>query len=248
MAKVRSQKPAAKRSEPKQPNGHYSGKARSLTEVQLARVFLVDERPVTVDSAEDVQTTGIEARATFFVLGEAAQQYPKILRRMQDEHHQIGSHTYSHSSLPTPSHDAIVAEMTRLEDVLVLIIKEILSYMRPPYFDVSAKVLATMSELGYKVITASIDTKDYKHNNKVGINISYKKFLTKLDTSGSIFLAHDIHYWTRESLLERMLIEISDRGLRLPPLVSASVSRWTHGTGLRMRPFESALPQPVRTW
>jgi peptidoglycan/xylan/chitin deacetylase (PgdA/CDA1 family) len=35
-----------------------------------------------------------DARATFFVLGEAAQQYPKILRRMQNEHHQIGSHTY----------------------------------------------------------------------------------------------------------------------------------------------------------
>jgi peptidoglycan/xylan/chitin deacetylase (PgdA/CDA1 family) len=103
--------------------------------------------------------------------------------------------------------------MTKLEDVLIPIIEEIPTYMRPPYFDVSPEVLATMAELGYKVITASIDTKDYEHDDEVGINISYEKFLTELDAGGSIVLAHDIHYWTGESLLERMLIEISERGL-----------------------------------
>jgi hypothetical protein len=120
---------------------------------------------------------------------------------------------YSHPSLPTLGHDAIVAEMTRLEDVLIPIIEEIPTYMRPPYFDISPEVLATMAELGYKVVTASIDTKDYEHDDEVGINISYEKFLTELDAGGSIVLAHDIHYWTGESLLERMLIEISERGL-----------------------------------
>ncbi|KAL2833164.1 hypothetical protein BJY01DRAFT_239556 [Aspergillus pseudoustus] len=153
------------------------------------------------------------ARATFFVLGEAAQQHPEILRRMQDEHHQIGSHTYDHPSLPTLGHDAIVAEMTRLEDVLIPIIEEVPTYMRPPFFDVSDEVLATMSELGYRVVTGSIDTKDYEHDSKDGINISFDKFVSELDAGGSIVLSHDIHYWTGETLLERMLIEISERGL-----------------------------------
>ncbi|CEN60494.1 hypothetical protein ASPCAL02931 [Aspergillus calidoustus] len=154
-----------------------------------------------------------DARATFFVLGEAAQKHPELLRRMQDEHHQIGSHTFSHPSLPTLSHDAIVLEMTRLEDVLIPIIEQIPTYMRPPYFDISDEVLATMSELGYKVITASIDTKDYEHDTKDGVLVSYNKFLNELDAGGSIVLSHDTHYWTGASLVERMLIEISERGL-----------------------------------
>jgi peptidoglycan/xylan/chitin deacetylase (PgdA/CDA1 family) len=103
--------------------------------------------------------------------------------------------------------------MTRLEDVLIPIIEQIPTYMRPPYFDISDEVLATMSELGYKVITASIDTKDYEHDTKDGVLVSYNKFLNELDAGGSIVLSHDTHYWTGGSLVERMLIEISERGL-----------------------------------
>ncbi|KAL3455968.1 hypothetical protein BJX64DRAFT_297111 [Aspergillus heterothallicus] len=154
-----------------------------------------------------------DARATFFVLGEAAQEHPDILRRMQDEGHQIGSHTFDHASLPTLNHDGIVSEMTRVEDVLIPIIDEVPTYMRPPYFDISDEVLATMSDLGYKVITASIDTKDYEHDTEDGINASYDKFIAELDAGGSIILLHDTHYWTGESLLEWMLNEISERGL-----------------------------------
>ncbi|KAI9373913.1 hypothetical protein BJX61DRAFT_551901 [Aspergillus egyptiacus] len=153
------------------------------------------------------------ARATFFVLGEAAQNHPDILRRMQNEHHQIGSHTFSHPSLPTLSYDGIVEEMTRLEDVLIPIIEEVPTYMRPPYFDVSDEVLAVMRDMGYKVITASIDTKDYEHTDENAINVSYQKFVNELDAGGSIVLSHDLYYWTGYSLLERMLIEISERGL-----------------------------------
>jgi peptidoglycan/xylan/chitin deacetylase (PgdA/CDA1 family) len=104
--------------------------------------------------------------------------------------------------------------MTRLEDALIPIIGKVPTYMRPPYFDVSDEVLATMCDLGYNVIMASIDTKDYEHDNENAINVSYDKFLNELDAGGSIVLSHDTHYWTGQSLLERMLIEISDRGLR----------------------------------
>ncbi|KAJ0414046.1 hypothetical protein BJY00DRAFT_319228 [Aspergillus carlsbadensis] len=154
-----------------------------------------------------------DARATFFVLGEAAQEHPELLRRMQDEHHQIGSHTFDHPSLPTLRHDAVVTEMTRLEQILIPIIGEVPTYMRPPYFDVSAEVLDTMCDLGYKVVTASIDTKDYEHDSEDGICVSYDKFVNELDAGGSIVLSHDTHYWTGEALLERMLVEISERGL-----------------------------------
>jgi peptidoglycan/xylan/chitin deacetylase (PgdA/CDA1 family) len=36
------------------------------------------------------------ARATFFVLGDAAAQNPGLLQRMRDEGHQVSAHTYAH--------------------------------------------------------------------------------------------------------------------------------------------------------
>ena len=36
---------------------------------------------------------------TFFVTGEHAEQYPDLIRRMSDEGHLIGNHTYSHIQL-----------------------------------------------------------------------------------------------------------------------------------------------------
>lgn len=37
-----------------------------------------------------------DAKATFFVMGEAAQKYPKLLEKIVESGHAIGNHTYSH--------------------------------------------------------------------------------------------------------------------------------------------------------
>lgn len=38
-------------------------------------------------------------KATFFVLGKQAKKYPEIMKRMRDEGHTIGNHSYSHDAL-----------------------------------------------------------------------------------------------------------------------------------------------------
>ena len=35
-------------------------------------------------------------RASFFVLGEAAERFPRLVERMLSEGHTVGNHTYSH--------------------------------------------------------------------------------------------------------------------------------------------------------
>lgn len=104
--------------------------------------------------------------------------------------------------------------MNRLDDVLEQSIAERPTYMRPPYFDADAHVLEVLGRLGYKVITASIDTKDYENNDESQIEVSFDKFVTELDAGGSIVLSHDIHYWTVYKLAEQMLEEAESRGLR----------------------------------
>ncbi|CBF87506.1 hypothetical protein AN9380.2 [Aspergillus nidulans FGSC A4] len=154
------------------------------------------------------------ARATFFVLGDAAAQNPGLLQRMRDEGHQVGAHTYDHVSLPSLGYDGIASQMTRLEEVIRPALGVAPAYMRPPYLETNELVLQVMRDLDYRVISASVDTKDYENQDADAIiNTSFQLFLDQLDAGGNIVLAHDIHYWTVASLAERMLQEVNARGL-----------------------------------
>src|SRR5256884_9453604 len=44
---------------------------------------------------------GHDIKATFFVIGQAAAVAPALLRRIVEEGHAVGSHTYSHRDIPT---------------------------------------------------------------------------------------------------------------------------------------------------
>ncbi|KAB8239482.1 chitin deacetylase [Aspergillus alliaceus] len=155
------------------------------------------------------------ARSTFFMIGDGSQAYPDVIQRMRREGHQVASHTYDHPSLPSLSYDQTVQQMTRLEAVLQPAMGDIPTYMRPPYFDINDQVLGVMRDLGYKVITSSIDTKDYENNDHTRIDHSYEKFVNELNAGGSIVLAHDIHEQTVVNLARRMLEEIKARGLKM---------------------------------
>ena len=50
----------------------------------------------------DVLLDGLRERgaaATFFLVGDQAVMYPDLVRRMQQEGHQVGNHTWSHQRL-----------------------------------------------------------------------------------------------------------------------------------------------------
>ena len=53
-----------------------------------------------------------EVRATFFILGVNASNFPGIVGAVVDAGHQPENHTYDHPSLDQLDHDAFVAEVT----------------------------------------------------------------------------------------------------------------------------------------
>src|SRR5436305_246824 len=50
-----------------------------------------DLTPRLLDLLADLQV-----RATFFLIGQEAEKYPEIVRRIAAEGHTVGNHTYSH--------------------------------------------------------------------------------------------------------------------------------------------------------
>lgn len=70
---------------------------------------------------------------TFFVTGEHASLHPDIIKRMQEEGHLIGNHTYSHIQLRSDNRREFVEELQLTSRVIKEITGEDTLYVRPPY-------------------------------------------------------------------------------------------------------------------
>lgn len=71
--------------------------------------------------------------ATFFVTGEHAELHPDLIKRMHDEGHLVGNHTYSHMQLRNNNHEEYGEELTLTNKILEEIIGEEVIFVRPPY-------------------------------------------------------------------------------------------------------------------
>ncbi|KAF7136995.1 hypothetical protein CNMCM5793_006746 [Aspergillus hiratsukae] len=67
-----------------------------------------------------------------------------------------------HPYLHTLNYPAIIGQMTRLEEAFARIIGFYPTYMRMPFLMFNEVALSALADLGYHVIGASIDTKDYE--------------------------------------------------------------------------------------
>ena len=74
-----------------------------------------------------------EVVATFFVTGEHALLHPDLVKRMKDEGHLVGNHTYSHMQLRNDNREEYKEELILTNEVLEEIIGEEIIFVRPPY-------------------------------------------------------------------------------------------------------------------
>jgi peptidoglycan/xylan/chitin deacetylase (PgdA/CDA1 family) len=77
-------------------------------------------------------------RATFFVLGKNAERYPGIVKRMIQEGHEVGNHSWSHPNLRVMPPKKMLAEVRRAHDLITRITGRAPVLFRPPYGALSA--------------------------------------------------------------------------------------------------------------
>jgi peptidoglycan/xylan/chitin deacetylase (PgdA/CDA1 family) len=101
-------------------------------------------------------------KATFFVVGGAAEQYPEIVRRMKKEGHDVGSHSYSHPYFHQLSWSGAVREIGMARWVLNRILGEECKLFRPPHGKLSLRSLIPAWAAGQRVVMWNVDLKDYR--------------------------------------------------------------------------------------
>jgi peptidoglycan-N-acetylglucosamine deacetylase len=132
-------------------------------------------------------------KATFFLIGQNAAEYPDIVRRMAAEGHEIGNHTWSHPQLTKLNPAALREEIDRTSSTIAEIIGKPVLIMRPPYGATSDYINHWINrEFGMKVILWSVDPLDWKYRNSARV----ERQILAGARPGAIILSHDIHATT----------------------------------------------------
>ncbi len=136
-------------------------------------------------------------RATFFVIGQNAAEYPEILRRAVREGHEIANHSWSHPNLGKMSDDAVRRELQKTDDAIKAAIGVRPTLLRPPYGSLSTRQKKWIhNDFGYQIILWDVDPLDWKRPGPMVVC----NRIVKMTRPGSIVLAHDIHAGTIEAM------------------------------------------------
>jgi len=133
--------------------------------------------------------------ATFFLIGAQVEDNRDLVRRMEDEGHQVGVHTYDHVQLTGLNQADFSAQVDRSRDLLSSILGHGGFLLRPPYGLTDAGVRAMA---GSPIILWSIDPEDWKDRNTA----QEVELIVSQARDGSIVLLHDIFPESVETALQ----------------------------------------------
>ena len=129
--------------------------------------------------------------AVFFVTYDYVKRNDDLIKRMINEGHIIGNHTWSHPSMPDLSAAECENEIKTLHDYVKENYNYEMKYIRPPMGEFSEKSLAVSQKLGYKSVFWSFAYKDYDVNNQPDPSAAFKR-ITEATHDGAIYLLHAV--------------------------------------------------------
>ena len=138
--------------------------------------------------------------AVFFVTGHYVQDQPELLRRMADEGHLIGNHSWSHPDMSVLSPEQIKTELLRVEERVTELTGQMgMEFMRTPRGVFSERTLAVSKELGYTNVFWSVAYADWDTKRQKGASYAYRKVMDQLHP-GAVILLHSVSRDNAEAL------------------------------------------------
>jgi peptidoglycan/xylan/chitin deacetylase (PgdA/CDA1 family) len=122
--------------------------------------------------------------ATFFLIGSEVAEYPEIVKRMSEEGHLIGNHTYEHVDLCGVDDSQVKWQVEQTNDAIYEVTGERPVYIRPPYGSWSSRM---EEETGMLEVLWTVDPRDWDCDD-TGELIS--RVLEQVEND-SIILFHD---------------------------------------------------------
>ncbi|MFF1295082.1 MULTISPECIES: bifunctional polysaccharide deacetylase/glycosyltransferase family 2 protein [unclassified Streptomyces] len=182
-----------------------------------------------------------DAHAVFFITGTMASRYPDLVRRMVDEGHEIGLHTFNHPDLSYQSKQRIDWELSQNQLALAGSVDIRSSLFRPPYSSKALNmdnnswpVTEYIGSRGYITVVNDIDSEDW---HQPGVDQIVRNS-TPRNGEGAIVLMHDSGGDRSQTVraLDKLIPRLEGKGYEFQNLTEAlrAPSAHTPVTGLEL--------------
>jgi peptidoglycan/xylan/chitin deacetylase (PgdA/CDA1 family) len=173
-------------------------------------VLTFDDGPVpgrTEAILDTLDSYGV--KATFLMVGQMADAYPAIARKVVARGHTVGSHTYRHANLRYLAFEAAMAEIRKGEKAVERATARQPDFFRFPYLADTSALRSAVSRRGTIVMDMDVDSKDYFKVTPASVASRTMQGLRK--RGRGIILMHDIHKRTA-AVLPSLLAQLKAEG------------------------------------
>lgn len=157
-------------------------------------------------------------KATFFLVGNYFETQPDLVRRMVQEGHTVGNHTYSHPDMSKiGDRESFSQELERNEALYREVTgEEMPKLYRPPQGKYCEDNLKMAQELGYRTVFWSLAYVDWYENDQPTPQQAYDKLLPRIHP-GAVVLLHSTSK-TNGDILDELLGKWEEMGYRFGDL------------------------------
>lgn len=207
--------PLVYRGQPAEPGGNFLGRGRGRIALTFDDGPTPDSTPAVLDALRQV-----EAPAAFFVVGRNVHRHPHLLRRIHDEGHLIGNHSYDHNRQGLWGLNAFWRrQLDRTDDAVFDLVGRRPAMFRPP---MGLKHWHMMTEVRYGGHTTVTWTRKARDGGKRPSR--KQKIVERLSKAGDgeVLLLHDGHEPDRPAsraataeAVVPLVNQLRDRGMRI---------------------------------
>jgi len=153
-----------------------------------------------------------DAPATFFVVGHFLETAPEMVKRMVEDGHTVGNHTYHHYDMSKISDPAVFQK--EMDDVRTLFQEttgtEMAMYYRPPQGKYSETNLQMAKDLGYSTFFWSLAYVDWNVDAQPSHEEAFSKLTGRIHP-GAVVLLHNTSK-TNGEILDELLTKWEEMG------------------------------------
>ena len=185
-------------------------------------VITFDDGPIPPYSNAILDTLASQCvKATYFLVGEMAQAYPSIVRRIYNAGHTIGTHSQNHpfafQRLSEPKFERQVDLGIASVDTALGDPKALSPFFRIPGLGRTNAIEEYLASKSLVTWSADVVADDWK---RIGAKEIVRRAIRRLEARGrGILLLHDIHPAT-VTALPMLLKELKDRGYHVVQVVA----------------------------
>lgn len=153
-------------------------------------------------------------RATFYLIGDRVQRYPRLTARIAAEGHEIGNHSWSHPFLDRMSDAQVLSQIDRTTLAIFEATTRAPVTFRPPYGAFTARQRRMLhDQRGLPSVLWSVDPRDWTRPGPAAV----ARRILGATRPGSIVLSHDIHRDT-VTAMPQVLDGLKARGFQMETL------------------------------